>query len=427
MKEFYFRCIVCEKEFSKDAVEYVCPLCGQNLEVKYDYKKISKKVSIKKFKQNADNTIWRYEQFLPVNKDNTTEKIHIFNTPLIKSINLSASLGIKNLFFKDDTKLPSASLKDRASSVVVSYAIQNKKEKIVTASTGNAGCALSCVSSMVGVQPMIFVPENAPINKLVQMLVYGAEVYRVRGNYDDCYDLVLKLCSENKNFFNRSTGVNPFTREGKKTVSLEIWEQLGYKVPEIIFVPIGDGNIISGVWKGFKDLYEVGLIEKIPKLIGVQSKLSNAVYLTLKKIEQKYYSTKNKRYRVSIQEIFKNTPIEKVSATTIADSISVDIPRDGYAAIKSVIESGGFIVEVDDKDIIDAIKILSEKEGLFSEPASATAFAGLLQVNKYSSEIKDRLIVVLVTGHGLKDVKSIVSSYKHIGKLVDKRGQEIKN
>jgi threonine synthase len=425
MTNFYFKCIVCEHEFEKDEVDYVCPLCGQNVEVKYDYKKIKKFFSIKKFKQNNDKTIWRYEKFLPIKKDEITDRIQIFNTPLIKSINLSKILGIKNLFFKDDTKLPSSSLKDRASSVVVAYGLQNKKENFVTASTGNAGCALACICAMVGIKPSIFVPEDAPVNKLVQIAVYGAQLYKVKGNYDDCYNLVLKISSENKNVFNRSTGVNPFTREGKKTVSLEIWEQLGYEVPDIIFVPIGDGNIISGVWKGFKDLFELGLVEELPKLVGVQSNLSNSVYLTLKKIERKYYSSKNKCYLVSIKDIFQKTKIEPVTATTVADSISVNIPKDAYAAIKSIIESGGFVVEVKDEDIIESIKILAQNEGIFCEPAGATAFAGLVQVNKYSSEIKEKKVVVLVTGHGLKDVKTVISSYPGIGKLVDKEGNEI--
>ncbi len=414
MKEFYFKCIVCEHEFEKKDVEYTCPLCGENLEVMYEYKKIKKNFSKKNLSKNNNKTIWRYIDLLPVEDNNVLTKIQLYNSPLIRSINVSQIVGIKNLFFKDDTKLASGSLKDRASAIVVAYGLQNNKEKIVTASTGNAGCALACISAMVGIRPEIYVPHTAPLNKLIQMTVYGAKIYKVEGSYDDCYDKVLNLCLEDKKYFNRSTGINPFTREGKKTVSLEIWEQMSYTVPDIIFVSIGDGNIISGVWKGFKDLYELGLIEKLPILIGVQSKLSNAIFLTLKKIEQKFYSNKNKKYSKSIKEILQNTKIQKVEAKTVADSISVNFPRDAYAALKSIIESGGYVIEVDDTKIINSIKTLASKEGLFCEPAAATSFAGMMEVVKYSDEIKNKTVVVLITGHGLKDVKTIMASYKNL-------------
>ncbi len=401
MTKFYFKCIVCEKEFDKDEVTYTCPSCNNNLEVIYDYKK---NLLSQFIKSNKNFTIWNYLPLLPVEQDSVITKIQVYKTPLLKSINLGPQLGLKNLFFKDETKLPSGSLKDRASAIVVAYGLQNKKEKFITASTGNAGCALACISAMVAVKSRIVVPKTAPKAKLLQIKVYGAEIFPYDGNYDDCFDYVLNLCNEDKTWFNRSTGVNPFTREGKKTVSFEIWEQLGFKPPDIVFVPIGDGNIISGVWKGFRELFNCKEISSLPKIIGVQSKNSNSVSLTLKKIEQKYYSPKNKKLSQPISKIFRETKVVPVKSNTTADSISVDYPRDAYAAIKSIIESNGFIIEVSDEEIIEAIKLLAENEGILAEPAGATSFAGLKKFCTYCKELSDKVVVTLVTGHGLKDI-----------------------
>lgn len=401
---FYFKCIVCETEFDRSEIEYTCPLCGNNLEVLYDYKKVANSF-YKNLAKNKNCTIWRYIKLLPVSVDNdAVKKIQIFTSPLVLSVNLAKKFKLKKLYFKDDTKLPSGSLKDRASAVVVAYMLENKKKKIITASTGNAGCALACVCAMVGVKPVIVVPQTAPINKLVQIIAYGAKIVKYQGSYDDCFDYVLKLCNEDKNYFNRSTGINPFTREGKKTVSFEIWEQLNYKVPDVIFIPIGDGNIISGVWKGFKELYNCGLVTKLPMLIGVQSTKSNAVKLTYEEVKKKL-----KLYPNNLSEVLKSVKIKKVNATTVADSISVNLPRDCYAAVKAVIESKGDIVEVSDEEIVSSIKTLASNEGLFAEPAAASSVAGLVKCLKMREfELKDKTVVVLITGHGLKDTTAVV-------------------
>ncbi|MCX7940174.1 MAG: threonine synthase [Endomicrobia bacterium] len=404
MNNFFFKCIVCEKEFDRSEVSYTCPACGNNLEVLYDYIKVLKQFLFFSTTGKYAGLIWKYLPFLPLKEDEVINKICIYHTPLVKSINIQPNLGIKGLklFFKDDTKLPSGSLKDRASAVVAAYALQNKKEKIITASTGNAGCALACISAMVGVKPLIVVPRSAPEAKLVQITVYGAEIIKYNGSYDECFEYVLKLCEKHKSYFNRSTGVNPFTREGKKTVSLEIWEQLGNKVPDFIFVPVGDGNIISGVWKGFKDLYFCGLIKVMPRLIAVQATGSNSISLTFSEIKQRLKGGHK------LSELLSVIKLKKVKSKTLADSISVDLPRDGYAAIKAVFESCGDVVEVTDKEIVSAIKLLASKEGIFAEPAAAASFAGFL---KYSSThrrvLENKKVVVLITGHGLKDISAI--------------------
>lgn len=406
MKDFFFRCIVCEKEFDKDEVVYTCPSCGNNLEVLYDYVKVLKQF-LSFTTSKYQGLIWKYLPLLPLEEDSIISKIYVNTTPLVKSVNTVVSLGVKNLnlYFKDDTKLPSGSLKDRASAVVVAYAIQNGKKKVITASTGNAGCALACISAMAGIKPVIVVPRSVPQAKLVQIIAYGAKVIKYNGNYDDCFDYVTNICSTDRSYFNRSTGVNPFTREGKKTVSFEIWEQLGHKVPDFIFIPVGDGNIISGVWKGFKDLYFCGLVKKLPKLIAVQAKGSNSIVLTFNELKQRMQSRKD------LGKVLKTIQIKKVKSNTIADSISVDLPRDGYAAVKAIVESSGDAIEVSDKEIISAIKFLASKEGIFAEPAAASAFAGFLKfVKLYNEKLEGKKIVVLITGNGLKDISALLKN-----------------
>ncbi|HPP88157.1 MAG TPA: threonine synthase, partial [bacterium] len=295
---------------------------------------------------------------------------------------------LTNLYFKDDGRNPSASFKDRAGAVALLNAIENNAEIITGASTGNAASSMACLSASLGISPVIFVPKAAPIAKISQLLVFGAQVYAVNGTYYDAFDLCLKV-TEKFGWYNRNTGFNPYTREGKKTCALEIIEQLNWKVPDKVFVPVGDGNIISGIWKGFKDFYELGLIEKLPQLIAVQAEGSAAISNAI-----------NKNTKV----------IEAVKANTIADSISVDIPRDGELAVKSVLESQGGAVTVSDNEILSAIKEVARLTGIFGEPAGVTGYAGLKKLLNANKLKESEKIVIVVTGNGLKDVASAQKS-----------------
>jgi len=381
-----FKCIVCEKEFPVKEVNYTCPSCGGNLDIIYKYKKLSRK----KINSSKDYTIFRYRDLLPIKKG-ARLPLNIGFTPLYKR-NL---LGLKNLYLKDDGKNPSASFKDRASAIVLLKALEKRVKIITGASTGNAGSSMACLSASVGMPSIIFVPEKAPLGKIAQLLIFGAKVFAVKGSYDDAFDLCLELSKKYKFMFNRNTGYNPWTREGKKTVSFEIAEQLNWKTPKYVFVPVGDGNIISGVWKGFKDLYYTGLIKKLPKIVAVQSEKSNSVYKTWKKY------LKGKIGRIN----WKKIKIIPVKATTIADSISVDIPRDGIAALRAIYESKGFAIEVSDKEITESIRELAINTGIFSEPAGATSFAGIKKALRKNLIKKEDAIVSLITGNGLKDIK----------------------
>jgi threonine synthase len=317
-------------------------------------------------------------------------------TPLYKNAKLEKGTGLDGIYLKDDTRLPSGSFKDRAGSVVMAVAREKGARIVACASTGNAGSSWACMGAACNMKVIIYVPKTAPKAKIAQLKVYGAETRIVDGNYDKAYDLCELECRTN-NYFNRSTGYNPYTREGKKSVSFEIWEQLGYQAPGSVFVPVGDGNIISGVWKGFRDLKALNLIQTLPQLIAVQSEKSDAVVRTMEKIK-------------GLGTVPANLEIETVTASTRADSISVDRPRDGLAAVKAVFETSGKTVRVSDEEIIETIYYIASSSGIFAEPAGAASVAGLRKLSALG-KLKDLKlpIVCLLTGSGLKDADAVLN------------------
>ena len=226
-------------------------------------------------------------------------------------------------------------------------------------------------------------PKTAPRAKIAQLLTFGAEVLAVDGTYDQAFDLCLEA-TRRFGWYNRNTGFNPYTREGKKTVSFEICEQLGWQVPDLVVVPVGDGNILSGVWKGFVEFQRLGFIDRLPKLLAVQAEGSAAI----------------------VKAAAGDGVIRPVSGDTVADSISVSLPRDGEAAVKAIRESGGFGVTVSDDAILAAIGEVARGAGVFGEPAAAAAWAGLKEAVRQGLVDPAWRVVVLITGNGLKDVAS---------------------
>lgn len=398
------QCVSCGYQLSAPATAYLCPKCSGNFDAVYDYAAASKTLNRDTLERDDDPNIWRYWEILPFTSTRE-QATHLLPTlqlgrgPLQKAVNLGKTLDIPDLFLKDDTKSPSASFKDRASAVVAVYGRERGATTLTTASTGNAGCALACICANLQMPCVIFVPETAPQAKIAQLLIFGAKVVAVQGSYDDAFDLSLRA-TEDFGWYCRSTGFNPFTREGKKTAALELCEQMGWQVPDRVFVAIGDGNMISGMWKGFRDLFALGLIDKLPRMIGVQSKLSNALAQIWQKMPHD---------RPLTPEEIRTLHITPVAATTVADSISVDLPRDGVAAIRAVSESGGEIIEVSDQEILEAIITLARNEGLFGEPAGSTATAGMLKMARANRIGSKERIVCLVSGNGLKDPQAAVA------------------
>jgi threonine synthase len=369
-----YRCFACDTTQAADFSGWTCPSCGGNLDV-----------------VNDENTILEQVRKSPFETESIP--LQIGNTPLYPAERLGQTIGLRNLYLKDDTVNPSASSKDRASAAVVLQAIDAGANIVSVASTGNAGSSLACIAAAAGLQAMVLVPENAPVAKLTQAMSFGATVLAVRGSYDDAFDLCLAASAE-FGWFNRSTGVNPFTREGKKICAWEIWASLDGRVPDRVVVPTGDGNILSGMWKGWCELKAVGLIDRLPKIDCAQSTGSDAISRTVLGI------------RDGGDIDWASVQLATVKAHTVADSISVDRPRDGLAAVRAVIESGGEAIAVPDAKILAAIPEIAAATGVFAEPAAATPWAAVKQMVTDGRIAPDEVVVCLVSGNGLKDIAS---------------------
>ena len=384
-----YQCSVCGKTFDRDYKGYTCDSCGGNLNVILDYEKIKQTVTPEKIFSSSEKSLWRYLPLLPV-EDPGFEGTALHSagfTPVYKSDKLAQKIGVGKLWIKDEGRNPTASFKDRASSILIARAKEIGAETICTASTGNAGAALAGMAAASQWKAIIFAPKTAPQAKIAQLLVFGAQVILVDGNYDSAFDLSVEAC-EKYGWYCRNTGYNAFTAEGKKTAAFEIWEQVLSKnasdKPLNIFVSVGDGNIISGIHKGFKDLHELGWLLVMPRIFGVQSEKSAAIF---------------NAWAAHTETI---TP---VSATTIADSISVDLPRDGVRAVRAATETNGAYIAIPDEAIYEGISELG-KVGVFAEPAGATAFAGMKKAVAMGIIGQEDDALVVNTGSGLKDVRS---------------------
>ena len=384
--KFKYHCTDCGQEYDGNETLYLCPSCATKntqdlppkgvLKTVYDYEQL-KHLDFSTLKKSG------YIDLLPIVSLESLPKLRVGNTPLYQFEKLNETHLPFRLFLKDDSQNPTFSFKDRASAVVSAYAKECGLETIVAASTGNAGSSLAGLCAAQGQKAIIMVPEKAPLAKLTQIIMYGATIVPVKGTYDDAFDLSIKA-TEEFGWYNRNTAFNPFTIEGKKTVSFEIFDQLNQEIPDRIFVPVGDGVIISGVYKGFEDLLQLEMIDKMPTIVMVQSEGSDNLVRNME------------------SENFQIKP-----STTLADSISVDIPRNFYMAKQFIHQYEGEYLTVSDDEILEASQILAKNTGIFSEPAASTAFAGFLKYQKDNLLEKDSKNVVLLTGSGLKDLKSV--------------------
>ncbi len=380
---FSYECCDCGSVYETDEVFYQCPACAKdndgtsfpkgNVIVKLNEEDL--------FELSKKEHVSMYD-FFPYAVPNA-EVYPVGGTPIARPMRLGAKYGIKNLYCKLDSALPSGSFKDRASQLIAAQAIAHKQHKIALASTGNAGAAMSCAGAAYGLDIILFVPATAPVNKLMQSVLYGATVVPVNGSYDDAFALSIAYTQEFGGI-NRNTAYNPMTIEGKKSVSIELFEQMGRKVPDVVYVSVGDGCIFAGVYKGFYDLKQAKLIDKIPHLVCSQSKQSNAI---------------SRAWRTG-----DFSSLER--ATTRADSISVESPANGRMAVRYINESEGWATEVEDSDILDAQLELTREAGIFVEPAAACAWAAMkadhtMLVERFGEDVD---VCVLLTGSGFKDM-----------------------
>jgi threonine synthase len=384
------RCVLCGAEYGANEVRYVCPKHGDEgiLDVVYDYDRIKQRLTPQGLAADPTRTIWRYKPLLPVRPVSPIPPLTVGWTPLYRVERLREQLGLPHLWVKDDGRQPTASFKDRASAVGLVKAMELGCEVICAASSGNAASSLAGLSASVGLPNVIFVPETAPQAKVAQLLIFGATVILVRGTYDQAFDLSLEA-SRLYGWYSRSTAYNPYLSEGKKTAILEICEQLNWRPPDRVFVGVGDGCIIGGLGKGVRDLLALGLIERAPRLMGVQAEGSRVLY---------------EAWKAGGEEIVPVVP------STLADSIAVGVPRDRVKALRAVRDTGGEFIAVSDEEILEAMRILGRLGGVFAEPAGAAPMAGLLKMLHEGRLDPEERIVVLVTGNGLKDVSSAIKA-----------------
>ncbi len=382
------RCVMCGAEYPPGS-HLTCPSCGLTgiLDVLYDYPAVARRLTRRALAKRDDPTHWRYRELLPIGARARLPGVAVGWSPVRPAPALAKDLGVRSLLLKDDGRNPTASLKNRASAVGAVKAVEARQQVIACASTGNAASSLAGMAASLGLKAIIFVPDRAPEPKLAQLLIFGATVLRVRGSYADAWDLCQRAC-ERWGWYNRNCAVNPYLVEGKKTVSLEICEQLGWRVPDWVAVSVGDGCTIAGTWKGFREMKTLGLTRRTPRLLGVQAEGAAPV----------------------TQAFRSGEPLRPVEPATLADSIAVGVPRNWKKAVDAVRESGGTMINVSDAEIQDAMRRTGRLAGVFAEPAAAAAVAGLARAVREGVVPRSAGALAVVTGNGLKDSRSAMAA-----------------
>jgi threonine synthase len=381
----HLECVVCGENVEPPAGVMTCSRCGDpfaTLDVLYDMPAVAGALTRGVLAERAANH-WRYAELLPIEPDPFVFRWPVGMTPIVDAPRLADWAGVARLRLKDEGRNPTASFKDRASSVGVARAMQCGAATVACASTGNAASSLAGYAAMAGLKAVIFVPQTAPEPKIAQLLIYGATVLRVRGGYAQAYDLCTQAC-ERFGWYNRNCAINAYLVEGKKTAGLEIAEQCGGDAPEWVAVSVGDGCTIAGVWKGLRQMHELGLFNHLPRMLGVQA-----------------------AGMAPVAAAFESGGLpEHVTGNTLADSINVDVPRNWRKAVAAVRESGGAYVCVSDDAILDAMRTTGRLAGVFAEPAAAAAVAGVREAVRRGVITSGADVLAVITGSGLKDTRS---------------------
>ncbi len=387
-------CVHCGQRYGADEVDYFCPGCGYHegiLDVLYDYDAARGELSRSALAANPNRNMWRYLPLLPVANAALIPHLQVGWTPLYETQRLARELGVARCWIKDEGRNPTASFKDRASAVGVVKAGEKRAAQVTCASTGNAASSLAGFAAAAGIPATIFVPRRAPQAKVAQLLVYGARVFSVEGTYDQAWELCMQAAAE-FGWYNRNCAINPYLIEGKKTVSLELAEQFAALGPEVfpdwVVVSVGDGCTIGGVWKGLKEMHLLGLLPRLPRLLGVQAE-GCAPYVTAWR---------------------ERAALRPCAAETLADSIAVGHPRNFAKGMRAVTESGGAFVEVADEEILEAMTLLARKAAVFGEPAGVAGAAGVRRAVAQGIIRRHESAGLIVTGNGLKDIASAMQA-----------------
>ncbi len=401
---YSYICFSCKKEFPAAGIEdgtlYLCPDCGTAeknrpltgvLSVKYDYPAIAKKLTREKFLKLPVGQPWQYPELWPLEYRHKGKSIFFPGIPaaMLALLSLPANLyqefelDKQQIGVLDDTRNPTFSFKDRASILVAMKALQKGFSTLSVASTGNAGSSLAGVAARLGLTAHVWVPENLPDNKRIQVQAYGAHLHLVKGDYDTAFDLNLDISRE-LNWYNRNTAFNPLTVEGKKSAGYDLFLSLKGKMPDHLFVPAGDGVVLSGIYKGLQELHQLGWLEHMPRIIAVQAAGSNALY------------------RFVFTGKFEFRP-----AHTLADSICAGAPRNLFMAADVIEKTHGEVVTVTDTEIVEAQQVASRQWGMLVEPAAAASLAGYRKMKGREDFPRKSRAVLFFTGNGLKDSQSL--------------------
>jgi threonine synthase len=371
-------CINCETVFEPNPWLFKCPKCGSLLEVKYSEAKLSWDELRKR-----PLRVWRYKELLP--RVENPISLDEGGTPLIRS-NM-----FNNVYIKFEGTNPTGSFKDRGMTVAITIAKEAGAKSVIVASTGNTAASASAYAARAGLQCYVFLPQGAVAQgKLAQVSLHGAKIIEIQGNFDKALQMVIDIAN-NKTIYPLNS-FNPWRLEGQKTITFEIYDQLG--CPEWVVVPVGNAGNISAIWKGFKELKTLGLCNKLPKMVGVQAEGASPLATAwMKKLEG---------------------PLFVENPETIATAIRIGKPVNWPKAWKAIKESGGLFITVTDHEIMSAQKLLAKKDGIGAEPAGAASIAGLKKLIEQNIINKEELTVVIVTGHALKDPSSALDGFNII-------------
>jgi threonine synthase len=379
------KCVRCGRVYGQEDVAYTCPHCGIEgiLDVRYDYDALEDAgFGPARLAADRDPTHWRYRDLLPIADRSTLPTIPVGGTPIFPlPRELADGLGVGELWVKDEGRGPTGSLKDRASSVGAVNAKELGFDTVSCASTGNAASSLAGFAANLGLKAFIFVPEFAPEAKVVQLRMFGATVFVVKGTYEEAYDLSMEAAAA-FGWYNRNAAVNPVLVEGKKTCGLEIGEQTAGLPPDWVSVSVGDGCTIAGIWKGLKEMLRFGVTDRLPRMLGTQAEGASPLVRAFREGTEDYGATET---------------------STLADSISVGHPRNGLKALRAVRESDGRFEAIPDEEILGAEAQLASF-GVFAEPAAAAGLAGIRRAREAGAIAPGDRVLHVVTGSGLKDI-----------------------
>jgi len=388
----FLECINCKSEYPMDETLYNCKKCGDLLEVKLDLEDLKRRLEKVDWKRRSIS-VWKYREFLPISDESKIITLQEGGTPLYKCERLAERLGIKNLYVKNEGANPTGSFKDRGMTVGVSKALEFNVKTVICASTGNTSASLAAYAARAGLNCVVLIPHGKiALGKLSQAMMYGAKVVAVKGNFDAALKIVVNASKTFGLYLLNS--INPFRIEGQKTAAFEICEQLGWKAPDRIIIPVGNAGNITAYWKGFRELEAIEIIKELPRMTGVQASGASPIVNA--------FANGSER-------------IEPVSdPETIATAIRIGSPVNWKRALKAIRESGGVAVAVTDDEIIYAQKLLATTEGIFVEPASAASIAGLKKLIESGEIGSEETVVCIATGHGLKDPEVAIKACEKI-------------